>query len=138
MEVDCENQSYTSINISDLFGISSLNADHDTAYVIRGWLSAIVGVFGLIGNALSAIVLTRQTLRALPINVILLFLSVCDTIYILLYLVSWSLPTILGRMAMEEEDTIMLNNYFLTHWRQRFYPYLYPLLWTGSQNYNYY
>jgi len=120
------------VNSSLIFGVSSLNADHDTAYVIRGWTSCFICGFGLIGNILSAIVLTRPALRTLPINVILFFLTVCDTVYISLYLISWSIPTIIARLAMEEGDTVKLDNYYMTHWRPRFYPYLYPSLWTGT------
>jgi len=132
MEDGCTGE--ISINSSLIFGVSSLNADHDTSYVIRGWLSCFICIFGLIGNLLSVVVLTRPSLRILPINVILSFLTVCNSVYILLYLVSWSIPTIIARMEMGESENgnVKWNNYFMTQWRPQHYPYLYPLLWTGK------
>jgi len=50
-------------------------------YTVRGFLQIIISVFGIIGNSISAVVLTRPGMSS-AINVTLLGLALADNIYL--------------------------------------------------------
>lgn len=55
-------------------------------YILGGWISSIIVLFGLFSNGFSIAVLANQRMRHLSTNVYLLALSFVNLIWLILYL----------------------------------------------------
>ena len=54
-------------------------------YILGGWISSAVILFGLFSNGLSILVLSNQRMRHLSTNIYLLALSIVNLIWLILY-----------------------------------------------------
>ena len=64
-------------------------------YILGGWISNIIVLFGIFSNGLSILILGNQRMRYLSTNVYLLALSIVNLIWLLFYLFVNSLRFIL-------------------------------------------
>ena len=54
-------------------------------YVLGGWISSIVVLFGVLGNAFSIVILSNRRMRYLSTNIYLLSLSIVNFLWLILY-----------------------------------------------------
>lgn len=96
-------------------------------YILGGWISIIIGLFGVFSNGLSILILGNQRMRYLSTNVYLLALSIVNLIWLLFYFFVNSLrftlivPKFLA--SLDENDHHEYDDLI-----QRFSPYIIPLM----------
>lgn len=54
-------------------------------YILGGWISSAVVLFGIMGNAFSIVILSNRRMRYLSTNIYLLSLSIVNFIWLILY-----------------------------------------------------
>lgn len=55
-------------------------------YILGGWISSIIVLFGIFSNGISILILGNRRMRHLSTNVYLLALSIVNLIWLILYL----------------------------------------------------
>src|SRR5690348_11352785 len=86
--------------------------------IVKGFLTTTIAVFGIIGNAVNLIILTRPKMASSSMNQLLLGLTVCDTLLVI------NTIFILGLDAIfEYYEVSAYTNVFIPH----ALPYMYPI-----------
>ncbi|CAF2640777.1 unnamed protein product [Rotaria sp. Silwood2] len=96
-------------------------------YILGGWISCIVVLFGIFSNGLSILVLSNCRMRYLSTNIYLLALSIVNLVWLMLYfgVNSFRFTLIVPKfLANREEDAYHEYDDFV----QRFSPYIIPLM----------
>lgn len=60
-------------------------------YILGGWISSFVVLFGVFANGLSIVILSNRRMRHLSTNIYLLALSMINLVWLILYFVVHSL-----------------------------------------------
>lgn len=96
------------IQWSNSFESSEYNSELFLTFIIYGVLLNIVGAFGIIGNIISIIILSRPQMKS-SINYLLIALAGCDTVFIIAAILLFGLPSIYGLTGYLMFYTIQIN-----------------------------
>ncbi|XP_076232948.1 FMRFamide Receptor [Calliopsis andreniformis] len=87
-------------------------------FIIYGILVNLIGLFGIFGNTISMIILSRPQMKS-SINYLLIGLARCDTVLIIISILIYGLP------AIYTYTGLLFNYKFIVH--PKIVPFLYPL-----------
>ncbi|CAF0918958.1 unnamed protein product [Rotaria sordida] len=96
-------------------------------YILGGWISSVVVLFGIFSNGLSILVLGNSRMRYLSTNIYLLALSIVNLVWLMLYfgVNSFRFTLIVPKfLANRDEDAYHGYDDYV----QRFSPYIVPLM----------
>lgn len=75
-------------------------------FIFDGIALPAVGLFGIIGNILSILVLTRPSMRKTGINIMLLGLTSFDLAFIISAICVWSISRQFGKLGLQSEEIV--------------------------------
>lgn len=96
-----------------------LYSDTLFVFLVSGIGTTFICLFGVFGNILSAIVLSRPSMRS-SVNIILFALSIYDLIFVIISLLFYGLSGILQYFCI----FMSYNNYFLPIVAPRLFPFI--------------